>query len=330
MDALGTKILVRTISKPTRIDKHGNAWNYHSRSDHHSKVACWGIVFDLLRMSPLLRRHVVQGRVAFGINHEMRDFRNDRRKNLDLVICQPASGARKTSRTLAHLAGEYEIELTVEEQSELAGLPALLEAPVGNVLVALEAKACMTAHQRALPRLYDELNSSHQTIHGAHNLAVAAGFVMINIAGRFLSPDLNKRNRATNPDWSRHDQPKSVDITVGKVKQLPRRSKISDDGYDALCIAVVECVNDGSPVRLHTEIPAPQPGDTYHYVAMVDRLRVFTTRGLRRFERRRLRPPRSLVSHCQTTTTRKPADRSSLVLRASRTRFAANLSAQNC
>lgn len=170
MTISGTDILVRTISKPTITDKHGNAWNYHSRSDHHSKVACWGIVFDLLQTSSLLRRHVEGGKVAFGINHEMRDFKNDRKKNLDLVLCQPASGAKSTKKTLATYAEHYKIELTKTEQRAFDALPVFTEAPVGSVLMALEAKACMTAHQRALPRLYDELNSSHLTVHGAHDL----------------------------------------------------------------------------------------------------------------------------------------------------------------
>ena len=114
----------------------------------------------------------------------------------------------------------------------------------------LEAKACMTAHQRALPRLYDELNSSHLTVHAANDLAIAAGFVMINIAERFLSPDLNKKNRRSDPEWSLNAQPKSVEIAIEKVKQLPRRSRSGIPGYDAFSIVVVDCVNDGSPAYL--------------------------------------------------------------------------------
>jgi hypothetical protein len=50
-------------------------------------------------------------------------------------------------------------------------------------------------------------------------------------------------------------------------------------GYDALGIVVIECVNDGSPVRLHTAAPAPQPQDYYHYATMIDRLRrIYDTR----------------------------------------------------
>lgn len=268
----GTDILIRSLSRLAVTDKHGNKWNYHSRSDHHSKVACWSIVFDLLRTSKVFRDHVASGRVSFGINHEMRDFRNDRKKNLDLVISLPTAGKSPSKRTLAALADYYEVSLTDEQRKELNDLPILVEAPVGTVLIALEAKACMTAHQRALPRLYDELNSSHQTVHGSHDLAIAAGFVMINAAPKFLSPDLNKANRNSAPEWSTHDQPKSVDITIDKIKQLPRRSKAGAEGYDALSIVVVDCPNDGSPIKLISAPPAPPPHDTYNYATMIDRL----------------------------------------------------------
>jgi hypothetical protein len=222
--------------------------------------------------SRLLREHVSAGRVGFGINVEIKDFQNDRSKDLDLVICQPASHAAVKAQTLESLARHWQIELAPIERKKLDSLPTLHECVVGNVLVALEAKACMTAHQRALPRLYDELNSSHLTVHGAHDLAIAAGFVMINISRRFLSPDLNKHGRRSSPEWSTHEQPKSVDITISKLRQLPRRSKTGVAGYDALSIAIVDCVNDGSPVRLHKQKPAPQPGETYHYDSMIDRL----------------------------------------------------------
>jgi len=276
----GPKILVRTLSKTTREDRYGNRWQYHSRSDHHSKVACWGIIFDLLRTSPLLRRHIETGAVHFGINHEMRDFVHDRKKNLDLVLCTtPSAAAAPVPLTFAALAANYEIDLAAKEVAELQSLPALRRAPVGSVLMALEAKACMTAHQRALPRLYDELNSSHSTVHGASDQAIAAGFTMINIAGRYLSPDLNKKNRETAPEWSTHDQPRDAQLAIDKIRQLPKRSKTGDTGYDALSIVVVDCPNDGSPVSLISDSPAPQAGDIYHYASMIDRLgHIYATR----------------------------------------------------
>jgi hypothetical protein len=269
----GPQILARTLSELTRVDRYGNRWQYHSRSDHHSKVACWGIVFDLLRSNSLLRRHVEAGVVHFGINHEMRDFVHDRKKNLDLVLCTPSSGSAKGRvASLADMAVEYGIALSESEAADLAALPPLARAPVGAVLMALEAKACMTAHQRALPRLYDELNSSHLTVHGSSDQAIAAGFVMINIAERYLSPDLNKKDRRSDPQWSQHNQPRDAQLAIDKVRQLPKRSKPGDTGYDALAIVVIDCANDGSPVTLVSKSPAPQAGDIYDYAAMIDRL----------------------------------------------------------
>ncbi|WP_119421014.1 hypothetical protein [Desertibaculum subflavum] len=277
---LGLTILTKTLSATTLQDRHGGRWQYHSRSDRHSKIACWGIVFDLLRHCPVLRRQVEVGMVGFGINHEMRDFAHDRKKNLDLVLCTPATGRRAVkSRTLASMGKEYDLDLTSGERAELAALPELSATPVGSVLLALEAKACMTAHQRALPRLYDELNSSHLTVHGATDQAIAAGFVMVNVASRYLSPDLNKGPRRGELVWSTHQQPRDAQLAIEKVKQLPRRSKLGDVGYDALAIAVVDCANNGSPVRLVTSSPAPLPGEIYHYASMIDRLsHIYATR----------------------------------------------------
>lgn len=268
----GPGILVRTLSKPSRIDEFGRTWQYHSRSDHHSKVACWGIVFDLMRTCPLLRRHVEAGSVFFGINHEMRDFVQDRKKNLDLVLCTAGRDERrKKPLSLDSMTVDLGITLSDEEMGELAALPSLARAPVGSVLMALEAKACMTAHQKALPRLYDELNSSHATVHGSNDQAIAAGFAMVNMATEYLSPD---RNKGTGIElrWSRHVQPRSAQITVDKLRQLPKRSRPGEVGYDAFAIVVVQCKNDGSPLEVVTEPPAPLSGDIFSYASMIDRL----------------------------------------------------------
>lgn len=192
-------------------------------------------------------------------------------KNLDLVLCT-ASGEIGSGQTLFSMSTDFEIDLTKQEQREFDALPTLSRAPVSSVLMALEAKACMTAHQRALPRLYDELNSSHLTVHGASDQAIAVDFTMVNLADRYLSPDLNKKNRATAPEWSQHKQPRDAQLAVNKIKQLPRRSKVGDVGYDALAIVVVDMPNDGSAVRLTKEVPAPPPGDIYHYEMMIARL----------------------------------------------------------
>lgn len=256
--------------------KHGNLWQYHSRSDHHSKVACWSLLFDLMLNCALLREHAKQGLVGYGLNHEMRDFRTARRKNLDLVVCRPR-GERPFSGppapTFEDQAMDIGIVLSAPARAALASLPRLDEMPVGSVHIALEAKACMTAFGKARPRLYDELNSSHLAIHGNSPHTIAAGLAMVNAAKTFLSPGMNDFDLSTKAAVvSAHNQPRDAASVVEKLRELPRRAKDGEEGYDVFAILLVECVNDGTPVRYITAPPAPQPGDVDHYEMAIHRL----------------------------------------------------------
>lgn len=272
----GCNILVRSLSESKVTDRYGNAWQYHSRSDRHSKIACWGILFDLLESCSLLRRHVERGAVGFGINHEMRDFRTGRKKDLDLVLCTPGSAepiSRSSRTTFAELADDYGIAVTVKQGRQLRDYPMLHRVPVGSVHVALEAKACMTAHIRALPRLYDELNSSHLAIHGSSDFSIAAGFAMVNLADEFISSDQNKFDlRIHSARISNHNQPNDSIRAIEKIREIPRRTRTGEEGFDALGIVVVKCRNDGSPVELVETPPAPRPNDIFHYESMIRRI----------------------------------------------------------
>jgi hypothetical protein len=283
---LGPEILVRTLSKPTfgtgaSKFAHGNAWQYHSRSDRHSKIACWTLVFDFMRNCALLREHARIGRVGLGINHEMHDFRNKKKKNLDLVVCIPApvssgggskGGARKAT-DFAELADVYGIELSASERLELDGLPRLALSGVSSVLVATEAKAAMTAHQKARPRLHDELTSSHQTIHGDNNEAIAAGVVLINASDTFVSPDKNEHPLETSAPRVSIHKPNVATLVLEGLSKLQFRSKIGDDGFDAVGAVVVFCRNDGSAITLpSTSPPAPAASSDFDYGRFVRRL----------------------------------------------------------
>ena len=130
----GPSILVTSLSVPRVRDRQGRVWQYHSRSDLHSKVACWGALFDLLEQSALLRAHAGQGRVIFGVNFEMRDFATGRRKKLDLVVARPAGELGSAPKTLGSLASDWDVALDSVQESRLAGLPVLQEGVVGAVL----------------------------------------------------------------------------------------------------------------------------------------------------------------------------------------------------
>lgn len=145
----------RASSVPGPEDKYGQRWQYHSRSDRHSKVGCWGVAFDLLGRSSLMQEHAKAGKIVLGVNHEMRDFHWDRKKDLDLVIARPESAPPPGGQSFRSLVQRYGIPLTDAERHLMDSLPDIPIAPVSAVLVALEAKACMTAHVKSLPRLYD-------------------------------------------------------------------------------------------------------------------------------------------------------------------------------
>lgn len=272
----GPRLLATSLVARAGGFKHGNSWQYHSRSDHHSKVACWALLFDVLRHCALLRDHAARGLVGYGLNHQMGDFRTGRKKNLDLVVCRPRAGENRSGSpapTFADQAFEIGVMLTEQDQAELKALPRLQELPVGSVHIALEAKACMTAFGKARPRLYDELNSSHLAIHGNSPHTIAAGLAMVNCADTFISPTLNDFDLSGQPPRvSKHKQPRDAASVVEKLRELPRRSRDGEEGYDVFAILAVDCKNDGTPVTLVTEPPAPQAGDVDHYDMAVHRL----------------------------------------------------------
>jgi hypothetical protein len=268
----GPEILAATMSVPQPRGESGELWQYHSRSDLHSKVACWGVFFDMLRTSALLSEHARAGKVIFGVNFEMRDFSTGRKKNLDLVIARPSGDAASSKRTLPDLATHWGIVLNKPQEAELEQLPLITEGALAGsgVLVALEAKAAMTAHSKARPRIYDELNSSHLTVHGASNQALAVGMVMINESDTFISPE---RQRDDGRDIvSHHLQPADAERIIQKVEEIPRRASSAHHGFDGLGIVVVRAANDGSPVQLVARPPAPQPGDVFYYDDMLSRV----------------------------------------------------------
>jgi serine/threonine protein kinase len=71
---------------------------------------------------------------------------------------------------------------------------------------------------------------------------------------------------------SRHHQPRDAEAVIAKVRELPRRTKQGEEGFDAMAIVLVDCRNDGSTVKLVEKRPTPPPGDIFHYEAMIRRV----------------------------------------------------------
>lgn len=277
----GDKIFVRTVTNTAIRDKYENEWQYHSRSDAHSKAACWGIMFDLLQNCTLLAEHARSGKIGFGINHEMHDYRMNRAKNLDLVVCTPNT-PRLGNLSLSDLAIQYKISLSNEERTKLNSLPSLKQCPVGSTLIALEAKACLTEHLKARPRLYDELASSFQTIHGDSNNAIAAAVVAINLGSSFVSPGKNKFHITIRhkPNINKHNQPGAAIKVFEKIRELPRRSGPQETGYDAIGVVLLDCANDGAAVLLEKDFGNGTAVDSIlSYESMIERVsNIYSTR----------------------------------------------------
>lgn len=273
---LGPDIVVQTLSVPAVTKGRTKApWQYHSRGGRHSITACWGVLLDLLTESALLRDHVESGKVVFGLDHPMHDFLLNKEKNLDLVIARPdrdpSSGKKRKPYTFRDLPVRDNLVVTAEQLATVESLPNPVEGPVGAVLLALEAKACMTAFAKSYPRFYDELNSSHRAIHGASNKALAVGLALINAAEEFVSPIINPDFPFTGTATvSRHSQPADAQGAIDKVGQLPRRTGDAGEGYDGVGILLVDCVNDGvTPVTLASSPSVPA---NYAYGRMITRI----------------------------------------------------------
>lgn len=260
----GPTILARSMSVTTTRGKDGKAWQYHSRSDTHSKIACWTVLFDLLLECDVLRRNAESGLVGFGINHVMVGPIN---KTLDLVLTVvPPSRPPAERVSFALLADRYAIPLTDDERNALNGLPVVEQdatADVSEVTVALEAKACMTEHLKSLPRLHAEILATGYLAKKASPRCITVSYSMVNAADSFVSP-------GGKGLVNRHSQPEDARRVVQMLgTALPLARDTGDFGFDVVGVTVVECRNDGTPVTVLSRSPAPSTADHHHYERMI-------------------------------------------------------------
>jgi hypothetical protein len=215
-------------------------FRYHPRSDEHSKMLCTLVLNDLLASCPPLARHAQQGKVVAGINMTYL-FPNAKKKNLDLALGTP----------------------TGAEPLPAAGNLIVIRDSIGRLLIACEAKQCMTEHKKTQPRLFDELSSAHEIVHQGDTNTISAGIVVLNIASRFASPTRQVSGEGPLVFLS-HRQPAVTESMVTHLRGLKIREKPGETGFDAFATIVIDCDNVGQ-CALRTTPPAPQPGDPDHY-----------------------------------------------------------------
>lgn len=276
---IGPELICATLSRPRLYGSGVEArpWQYHSRSDFHSKLAATALLVDLLQESDELQRDVASGVVGMAINPKLTD-RRGRVKTLDMMLCRiddarPVSGARSLLRVMEDLG----VVATDDQWQVIRSLPQPHEARSKQELVVLENKACMTAHSKAAPRLRNELDGASDAINGSDEKAIAAGLVLVNSADWFVSP-VFRQNGSVEPGVRRpshHNQPEDAREAVSKLKAIPLRLPGRQmDGFDALAILVVAACNDGTPWVLVDDPAsgAPRPDENHHYVKVIQYL----------------------------------------------------------
>lgn len=245
----GPGILARTMSQATTRGASARAWQYHSRSDAHSKLACWSVLLDLLIECDVFRAAVREGHVGFGINHQLVGPIN---KTLDLVVTRRQGQTRSGEEPdLASLGRHLGVRLTAKEQRLLASLPSIAQDrqdDVNEVAVALEAKACMTEHVKSLPRLHAEILATGYLAKRASPHCITVSYSLVNAAPFFVSPSGHGRR-------NEHVQPESARRVLEMLdRAIPTLTESRDYGYDVVGATVIDCRNDGSAVSIVDDI----------------------------------------------------------------------------
>lgn len=226
--------------------KCGHTYLYHSRSNTHSIALGRLIVNDLVANSRILREHAASGKIGYGLDLR-HQWPNGKQKTLDLAI-----GTIDREATL-YIPGGNIAEVSA----------------VSRVLIACEAKCCMTEHGKSQPRIYDELSSSHEIVHQGDQQAIACGIATVNIATQFASPLRQVKGQPLH--HSMHDQPRVTERMIQHLRKLPIRDSVGQVGFDAFCTFIVDCDNV-TAATLHTAVPAPQKGERDNYDTFLARI----------------------------------------------------------
>ncbi len=215
------------------------------------------------------RRDAEAGRIGFGINHVMVGPIN---KTLDLVVTRLSATREKAKRdTFADMEDRFGIALDDEKIALLEALPIIecerSKNDVSEVVIALEAKACMKEHVKSLPRLHAEILATGYLAKRAQPRCITVSYSMINASDDFLTPSGKggKANQHTQPEDTR----RVLDM-LARAIPLARDEKTV--GYEVIGATVVKCRNDGSLVTVLESDPAPLRTRQLHYDQMITNL----------------------------------------------------------
>lgn len=223
---------------PIAFIKHLCDLGYHPRSDKHSNVLAQAIVDDLVQYGPKIRERALAGELVYDLNFTLRAGSAD--WNVDLVLGPPELGA--SSRPQDAL---------------------ISRRPPAVVQIAVELKAVMTEHRKAVKNRKRDLEAHHEHVHNYNNQAIAGGVLIVNAAATFKSP--------LRPGVTTHRNPDDlVKHCIAELRGVSSRGGSTGYGLEAKCAIVVDVDNvDLSRACYVTTSPAIPVGDPMHYDSFI-------------------------------------------------------------
>ena len=234
---------------PTGFLDHLKALGYHPRSAKHSNELVRCVVEDLLTSCPAIARRAAAGELVYDVNFTL--WTGTAEWNVDLVMGQPAIGKPEPP----------------------TGKARIRRARPSTVQIAMEIKAVMTEHRKAVKNRKRDFEAHHDHVHRYNERAVAAGLLLVNIASTFRSP--------LRPTVTVHREPdKLVQHCIDQMRAVAVRTSSPGVGLEAKGIIVVEVDNENlQGASYRSTRPAPPLGDPLHYDAFLQTIcQAYTSR----------------------------------------------------
>jgi hypothetical protein len=205
------------------------------------------IAADLVVHCPKIREHAASGSLVYDLNFTLRAGTAD--WNVDLVLGSPQLGAPPPA----------------------AGTAIVRQLP-SSVRIAVELKAVMTEHRKAVKNRKRDLEAHHEHVHNYDDNAIAGGVLIINASPTFKSPLRPAATVHKNPE-------KLVAHCVAELRSVATRGGSTGYGLEAKCGIVVSVDNINLAGACYpTTSSAVAVGDPMHYDSFIRRICELYTR----------------------------------------------------
>jgi len=135
------------------------------------------------------------------------------------------------------------------------------------IQIAIEIKAVMTEHHKAIKNRKRDFEAHHQHAHQYNQNTIAGGVMILNASETFKSP--------LRPELTLHKNPQQLIVhCMGEMKSITSTGgSIGISGLDAMGVVVVSHDNIHLPNSHYiTARPAPTMGDPLNYDAFIQKI----------------------------------------------------------